>query len=431
MITTIISYAALLFGLFLFGIPVGYAIALTSLILFFITTGGTADPAIILQRMFDGADNFTLLAVPIFILTGNLMNTAGITRRLFNFASALVGHFRLGLAQVNIVVSMIFSGMSGSATVDVAAIGQVEMKAMLDAKYDRNYSAAVTAASATVGPIVPPSIPLVIFGIVAQASVARLLVGGIIPGIIMCFMLMSLVAIQARFKVHKKEKFVGFRKLWDAFRKAFFPSLTPIVLLGGILSGIFTPTEAAVIALAYSMILGLLVYREIGLKQFFKIVKDSMRWTAEVMIIIASANAFSYIVISAQIPQALVQMVSGLIIDKWLILLIINLSLLIIGCFLGPVPAITITAPILMPLIHHLGISPIHFGLIMVMNLVLGLLTPPVGLVLFVTSRVAQIHLGQLLRPLLPFYIPLLLTLVLITYVPSIVTFLPNFLIGK
>jgi tripartite ATP-independent transporter DctM subunit len=430
MFETALLYAGVLIGLFLFGIPVGYAIALAALIFFHVSMGGTGDPAILLQRMFYGVDSFPLLAVPLFILAGNLMNTGGITHRIFRFADDLVGHFRLGLAQVNVFASMIFSGMSGSATVDCSAIGQIEMKAMLDAKYDRDYSAAVTAASSTVGPIVPPSIPLVIYGIVAQVSIGRLLLGGMIPGIIIGLALMSLIAIQGRIKAWPRGKFAGFGAVWRSFKAGFLPLLTPVILLGGILSGIFTPTEAAVVAAAYAAVLSLIVYREMGLKEFFHLCRNTMRWTAEIMIIIAAANALAYMIVYDQIPQNLVNTMSALQLDKWVILLLINLVLIAIGCFMETVAAITIAVPVLMPLIAHYGIDPVHFGLIVVMNLVIGLLSPPVGMVLFVTSRIADISVARLFKAVLVFYIPLLFVLLLVTYIPELVTFLPNVLMG-
>ncbi len=430
MILTSLLFGGLLIGIFIIGVPIGYAIIFATTILYFVHTGGSGDSAILLQRMFDGLNSFPLLAIPVFMLTGNLMNTSGITQRMFRFASALVGHFRLGLAQVNVVVSIIFAGMSGSASVDAASLGQIEMKAMLDEGYDRDYSAAVTAASSTVGPIIPPSIPLVIYGVVSEVSIGRLLFAGLVPGLLVGATLMVLIAIQGKKGGYPRTAFKGFGNLWDAFKGGFFPLLTPIILMGGILTGVFTPTEAAVVALAYSLILGMVVYREVSLRQFWELVRNTFRLTVEVMIIIAAANAFGYMVVSARIPQGLAEYVASLALSKWTVLVIVNLALLVVGCFMETAAAITICVPVLMPLVTSLGIDPVHFGLIVVFNLVFGLLTPPVGLVLFITSRVAEISVMRLFRALWTFYIPLFLCLVLITFVPAISTWLPNLLMG-
>ena len=431
MIADLGMYAGLLVGFFIIGIPVGFAILLATLILFYISTGGAVDSAIIFQRMVSGLDSFPLLAIPLFVLAGNLMNTGGITARMFNFASSLVGHMRLGLAQVNIVASMIFSGMSGSATVDAAAIGQIEMKAMLDAGYDRDYSAGITAASSTVGPIVPPSIPLVIFGIVSGTSIGRLLFGGILPGIIIGLSLMLVVMIRGIRLGYEKQRFGGWKQVWETGKRAFFPMLTPLILLGGILTGVFTATEAAIVATVYAAFLGIFIYKEIDLKRFFYICRDTVFWTAEIMIIIAAASAFAYMIVSDQIPQRLVSLVASTELPKWALMLLINLVLLMIGCIMETVAAITIAVPVLLPLAAHYGIDPVHFGLIVVLNLVLGLLTPPVGLVLFVTSKIADISAGRMFRAVARFYLPLVVVLLLITYLPGLVTFLPDLLMNK
>ena len=430
MIVTTLIFSGLLLGTFIIGVPVGYAIIFATTILYYVYSGGSGDSAILLQRMFDGLNSFPLLAIPIFMLTGNLMNTGGITERIFRFASALVGHFRLGLAHVNVITSMIFAGMSGSATVDAAALGQVEMKAMLDEGYDRDYSAAVTAASSTIGPIIPPSVPLVIYGVVAEVSIGRLLFAGLVPGLIVGATLMILIALQGRKGGYPRNKFKGFVHLWAAFKQGFFPILTPVILLGGIVSGIFTPTEAAVIALIYAIILGIGIYREVSLRQFWDLIKHTFRPTVEIMIIIAGANAFAYMVVSARIPQNLAAFVISLSLNKWAVLIMINIALLVVGCFMETVAAITICVPVLLPLVSQFSINPIHFGLIVVFNLVFGLLTPPVGLVLFVTSRVAGISVSRLFRALLPFYIPLLICLLLVTFFEPLSVWLPTLLMG-
>ena len=343
---------------FFIGVPVGYAIIFTATILYFFYNGGSGDSAILLQRMFDGLNSFPLLAIPIFLLTGNLMNSGGITLRIFRFASALVGHFRLGLAQVNVVASMIFAGMSGSATVDAAALGAVEIPAMLDAGYDRDYSAAVTAASATLGPIIPPSVPLVIYGIVAEVSIGRLLFAGVVPGIVIGATLMILIAIQGRRGGYAKGRFKGFAHLWKSFKEGILPLLTPVILLGGILLGVFTPTEAAGVALFYAIVLAMAVYREVSVMRLWELIMQTFRPTVEIMVIIAGANAFAYMIMSARLPQDVAQFVMSFSLNKYTLLIVINLALLVVGCFMETVAAITICVPILMPLVIQYGINP-------------------------------------------------------------------------
>ncbi|NMB16716.1 MAG: TRAP transporter large permease, partial [Firmicutes bacterium] len=349
---------------------------------------------------------------------------------IFDFATHLVGHMRLGLGQVNVVASMIFAGMSGAAVADASGLGPIEIKAMLDAGYDPGYSAAITAASSAIGPIIPPSIPLVIYGIMAEASIGRLLLGGILPGVLIGILLMLMNEFYfARKLGYERGKFAGWRPLWQSFRRAFWPLMTPVILVGGILSGIFTPTEAAAVALVYAIALSV-VYQEVTLGELLALSQETMRSTAEVLIIVGAAGAFAYMVVSAQLPQMILRTVSSLTMNRWAVLALINLFLLIIGCFMEPVAAITITVPVMMPLVRQLGIDPIHFGLVVVFNLVLGLLTPPVGLVLFVTAKIAGLTVEELIWNILPFFIPLLLGLLIITYVPGIVTIIPDLLMG-
>ncbi len=428
---TVLGFVAILIGALIFGLPVAFAIAFTALVMFLLGAGDFVSPAFLVQRFFGGVDSFPLLAVPLFMATGMFMNTAGITKRIYAFASDLVGHMRLGLGQVNVVASMIFAGMSGAAVADASGLGAVEIRAMTDAGYKRDYSAAITAASSTVGPIVPPSIPIVIFGIMAEASIGSLLIAGIVPGVLIAILLMAMNEIHGRRHGYPRGNFVGLRPLWRSFKAAFLPLMTPVILIGGILSGIFTPTEAAAVALAYAMFLGLVVYREVTLREYLRMTEHTMRRTAELLIIVGAAGALAYVIIDAEVPQAILELLTAVSTNKWVILAIINVVLLVIGCFLEPVAAITIVVPVLMPLIHQLGIDPVHFGIVVVFNLVIGLLTPPVGLVLFVTSKVADLPVGKLLKAVWPFYIPLVLGLLAVTYLPGLVTFLPEMLLGR
>ncbi len=406
------------------GMPVAVALAGSSAI--FIIFNGSPPPMVVAHRMINGVDSFPLLAVPFFILAGNLMNTAGITERIFNFALAIVGWMRGGLGHVNIGASVIFAGMSGAAVADAGGLGAIEIKAMRDANYDPKFAVGVTAASSTIGPIIPPSLPMVIYGVVAGASIGQLFVAGFVPGLLMAASLMVLVAIIARRRGLGRDQTFYWSVLWSTFQRAFLSLLTPVIIVGGILSGAFTPTEAAVAACAWALFLGLVVYRTLSIPRFLRVSFDTIETTAVVLLVVGSAAIFAWILTSNRVPE---QFATGLLAvsDRpWVILLLINLILLAVGCFMETVAAITIMVPVLLPIAVTLGIDPVHFGVIMVLNLMLGLLTPPVGMVLYVLARVAKIPFEQCVVGTAPFLVPLVIVLLLVTFIPSITMFLPT-----
>ena len=420
----IIWLFVMLFGMLLIGVPVAVALAGSSAI--FIFFAGTPPPLVVAHRMINGVDSFPLLAVPFFILAGNLMNTAGITERIFNFALALVGWMRGGLGHVNVGASVIFAGMSGAAVADAGGLGAIEIKAMRDAKYDAKFAVGITAASSTIGPIIPPSLPMVIYGVVAGASIGQLFVAGFIPGLLMALSLMVLVAIMARRKGFGRDQAFEWSVLFATFRRAFLSLLTPLIIVGGILSGAFTPTEAAVAACAWALFLGLVVYRTLTVRRFLRVSFDTIETTAVVLFVVGAAAIFAWILTSNRVPE---QFAAGLLAvsDRpWLILLLINLILLLVGCFMETVAAITIMVPVLLPIAVTLGIDPVHFGVIMVLNLMLGLLTPPVGMVLYVLARVAKIRFEDCVVGTAPFLVPLVLVLLLVTFVPAVTMWLPT-----
>jgi tripartite ATP-independent transporter DctM subunit len=419
-----------LIGLFMAGIPIAFAIGITGFAGYLSEMGSRVNIPIMAQRMMYGINNFLLLAIPLFILAAKLMNTAGITTRIFDFAKNLVGSLPGGLGHANTVASLIFSGMSGAAVVDAAGLGQVELKAMKDAGYDDEFSVAITAASSTIGPIFPPSIPMVIFGLVAEVSVGRLFLGGVVPGLIMTVALMGMVAIVARRKNYPRTPFPGFSVLLRSFFQALFPLLTPIILLGGIWTGQFTPTEAAAVAVAYALVLGGLIYRELSLKDLRQIFVTTTKETAALGIIVCAANFYGWLLARSGITLKLAENISALSTDPLIILLAINIFLLIIGCFLEPICSILILGPVLLPVILKLGIDPLHFGVVMVLNLMIGLLTPPFGVVLFVMTGISGLSFERVVRSVLPFTIPLLIVLALITLFPPLVTAVPNLLMG-
>ncbi|MCF3933241.1 TRAP transporter large permease [Acuticoccus sp. M5D2P5] len=425
MILTIFIGALLV--LFIIGVPAAFALGLTSLIVTVVDRGIDAIPfTIIAQRMVYGVNSFPLLAIPFFILAGKIMNSGGVTDRIFVFARRLVGHWRGGLGQVNIAASIIFSGMSGSAVADAVGIGQVEIRAMRQAGYPDDFSVAVTAASATIGPIIPPSIPLIVYAVIANASATSLLIAGLLPGLVLAGMLMIVVAIRSRKLGVPTEVWQGFGALIASFFAALPAIITPVIIIGGMWTGAFTPTEAAAIAAVYALIISLLVYREMTLERFWIVLKETMRETAIILIIIAAAALYAWLLVFSQIPQELVALVDGWSLDPYLLLLLINIFLLVIGLFMETNAAITIFTPMLLPLAVSVGIDPVHFGVVMVLNLMIGLLTPPVGMVLFAVAKVGDVSINRAVAALAPFYLPLILALLIVTYVPQISLLLPS-----
>ncbi|MCS7242776.1 TRAP transporter large permease [Candidatus Caldatribacterium sp.] len=421
-------FVGLLIFLFLTGLPVAFALGIAGLVSMLIMWGTAVPLGAVAQRVLYGVNSFVLLAIPLFLLTGKLMNAGGITQRIFKFARCLVGHWSGGLGQVNILASMIFAGMSGLATADTAGLGVVELKAMREAGYDDEFSCAITGASATVGPIIPPSVPLVVYGILASASIGRLLIGGIIPGILVGIALMVMTAFYGR--KYPRDPKPSKSELLKAFKEALAPGLTPFILILGMLSGIFTATEAAAIAATYAFVLSFFVYRELSLRELWKILKETAIETATITFIIACAAFYGWVLIRGRAPIILAETITGLSSNPLVVLLLLNLFLLVVGCFMETIAAISILVPVLVPLISRVGIDPIHFGLVMVLNLMIGLLTPPFGMSLFILSRVSGLSPLRIARASLPFLIPILVVLALITIFPSLVTFLPNLAFG-
>ena len=449
------------------GLPVAMAMAAASLIyLLFVPS---SPPFVVVHRMVSGIDSFPLLAVPFFILAGNLMNTAGITHRIYSYALALVGWLKGGLGHVNVVGSVVFAGMSGTAIADAAGLGTIEVKAMTDHGYDPEFAVGVTAASATLGPIIPPSLPFVIYGMMANVSVGSLFLAGILPGVFMALLMMLTVAYFAhkngwggdvKFDWPKLLKalletlvviawpvtiwllvtevgtqaqltvLVGLVLLFAADKlfnfQAVLPIMTPVLLIGGMTTGVFTPTEGAIAACVWALILGFLWYRTLHFKLFVKICLDTVETTATVLFIVAAASIFGWLLTATGVTAAIGQWVLGVTDQPWQFLLLANLLMLFVGCFLEPTAAITILVPILIPICQQLGIDLVHFGLIMVLNLMIGLLHPPMGMVLFVLARVANLSVERTTMAILPWLVPLLGSLVLITYVPSISLWLPR-----
>jgi TRAP-type C4-dicarboxylate transport system permease large subunit len=425
---------------------------------------------VVAQRMIAGIESFPLLAVPFFILAGNLMNIAGITTRIYNFAVALVGWMRGGLGQVNIIGSVIFSGMSGTAIADAAGLGAIEIKAMKEHGYSTEFSVGVTAASATLGPIIPPSLPFVIYGMMANVSIGALFVAGIVPGLVMTLMMMATVAYFARRNGWGSDTAFDWKRLGEATLEILivlaFPMavwllvrqgisvnlaagvafavllaadwyfdfsavmalMAPVILIGGMTMGWFTPTEAAVAAVIWALFLGLVRYRSMTLRTLAQATFETIETTASVLFIVTAASIFAWLLTTTQAAQMLADWILSVTSNKWVFLLLANLLILFVGCFIDTIAAITILVPILLPIVTKLGIDPIHFGLIMTLNLMVGLLHPPLGMVLFVLARISRLSIERTTMAILPWLVPLMLALIAITYVPAITLTLPRYL---
>lgn len=418
---------ASLFILMALRVPIAFSLALASFA--YILYSGLP-PVLLMHNMVNGMDSFPLLAIPFFILAGALMNSAGITARIFGFARAIVGWMHGGLGHVNVGASIIFAGMSGAAVADAGGLGAIEIKAMREAGYDDDFSVGVTAASSTIGPIIPPSLPLVIFGVMASVSIGKLFVAGIIPGLLMALSLSAMIWWMSRKRDYPRDVSFSPTVIATRFKAAFLPLMTPVIIVGGIVSGAFTPTEAAIGAAAYALFLGTIVYRTLSVRKLAVISLETIETTAAIMMIVGAASVFAWILTANQVAAQFAEFVLSFTDSKAVVLLLIMAVVLIVGLFMETIAAISILVPVLMPVAAQFGIDPVHLGIIVILNLMLGLLTPPVGMVLFVLSRVSKVPFEQCVRATLPFLIPLIGVLLLLTFVPSLVLWLPELLYG-
>jgi TRAP-type C4-dicarboxylate transport system permease large subunit len=460
------SFKILFLGFMGTGVPVAIAMAGASLV--YVMVSGDVPDYVVIHRMVGGLDSFPLLAVPFFIFAGNLMNSAGITNRIYNFALALVGWLKGGLGHVNVIGSVIFAGMSGTAIADAAGLGTIEIKAMRDHGYGIDFSVGVTAASATLGPIIPPSLPFVIYAMFANVSVGALFLAGIFPGAVMAVLMMLTVAYFAHTRGWGRDVPFEWKRIGRAFLEllvvaafpvvvwggiemgadpqwmvffalalllaadeyfhfqAVLPIMTPVLLIGGMTAGVFTATEGAIAACVWALFLGLVRYRTMKWKMLVKVSMDTIETTSTVLLIVAAASIFGWMLTATRTTEMIAAWVLSVTSSPNMFLLLANLLMLFVGCFLEPTAAITILVPILLPIVRQLGIDPVHFGLVMVLNLMIGLLHPPMGLVLFVLARVAKLSVERTTMAILPWLIPLLVSLALVTYIPSISLWLPR-----
>ncbi|NIY74762.1 TRAP transporter large permease [Thalassospira sp. HF15] len=412
-----------LLALLAIGAPVAFAIALG--LVAYISTG-TFGLDLLPQRIFAGMDSFTILAIPLFVLAGELMNASGITSRVINLANALVGHAKAGLAQVNIWSSVIFAGLSGSAVADTSAIGRIFIPSMEKEGYPRDFAAALTAASSVIGPIIPPSIPVIIYALITtNVSVPALFLAGIVPGVLLAIALSVYVRFFVKTHAKPRERMNMGAKL-KALWNGLIPLFMPVFVIGSILAGIVTPTEAASFAVFYALVVGLFVFRELKPGDLPGIFGGAMRDSSSILIIMATVAAANWFMTFAGIPQTISKFVLGYVDSPVTFLILINLMLLAVGLVLEGIAAMLVLVPILHPIAISLGIDPTHFGIIVIFNLMIGLITPPMGLCLFVADAVAGVGMARMIRAIMPFFIVELMVLLIITFVPGIVTFLPD-----
>lgn len=409
------------------GLPIGHAMIAGSVLYLFMAG---LDMGTAAEQLLNGMySNYIILAVPLFVLAAELMNIGSMTERLLQFCNAIVGRFRGGLAQVNILQSIIFAGMSGSAIADAAGTGKM-MQAMMTAggKYRASYAAALTAATAVIGPIIPPSIPMVLYALVSDASIGYLFLGGVVPGLLMALSQMVIVAMGARRENFPVEAPVPLRQLPGITWRAFPTLMMPVVLLGGIYSGVMTPTEAAAIAAAYALMISVLLYRSVSFRAFYRSLLEGARTSAAIGMLIAGALVFNYVVTVENIPNAIRLLLTGWNLSPLEFLVLVNILLLLLGCLLEGTTILLIVIPVLIPTAQALGIDLVHFGVMVIVNIMLGLITPPYGLLLFVMTRIAGVPIREIVRDVIPFLCAMMGALALITFVPGLVLWLPRLL---
>lgn len=414
------------------GLPVGISLCVVGCLGYIVNMGSINSWFMLFSmplKMNSSLTNFLLLSIPLFILAAKLMNGSSITKRIFDFANVTVGWLPGGLGHTNIFASLLFAGMSGTAVSDAAGLGQIEIKAMVDAGYDPDFSAAATAASSTIGPIFPPSVPMVMYSTISGVSVGSLFMGGVVPGVLMTIAMMVMVIVYARKKNYPRRPFPTFREFWEAFKYAIIPLLTPVILLTGIWSGWFTTTEAAVVATVYALIVSTLVYREMPFKLFVQILKETAKDTASIGFVTAAAAFYGWVLARSGLNNTIAEFLVSFTTNPVIFMFVVNIFLLIVGCFMESIAAIMVFGPVLLQASNAMGIDPLYFGLVMVLNLMIGLNTPPFGITLFISADIAGISFKQMVKAMLPFYVPLFGMLILLSVFPPVGTWLPSLLV--
>ena len=419
----------LFFGLLFGGVPIAFVLGVSCVI--YLTFFSNFPMIVLAQRMLAGMNTWVFLAVPMFILAGNLMNATGITDKLVRCINSFVGHVRGGLAIANVQASMVFAGVSGTAVGDTASIGSIMIPAMKREGYRADYSAAITAASSVVGPIIPPSLPMIIVAAILNLSVGRMFIGGVIPGLLLVVFLSLVAIVIARRHNQPRRPRVPWRGRLETLGAGIEALLMPVLIIGGIVGGFFTPTEAAGIACAYALVIGVVVERTLPIKRIPAVVLESLVMSVPIMVLVGTSTVFSWILIAEQVPQEVAGFLFSISTDPVVILLMINVFLLFIGTFMETNAAILILFPVLFTIVPEIGVDPIQFALMMVINLMIGLTTPPMGICLFVSGSIARVSIFQIVGKLWPFYLVLVSVLMAVTFIPEVTLFLPSLVYGS
>ena len=423
--TALLVFLVSLFFFIFLGVPIFMSLGLSSLCIW-LWHFGTLEPSILIQKMFIGIDSFPLMAIPFFMLAGELMNTGGVSRRLVGFAQCLIGWVRGGLGFAVVLASMFIAAILGSASASAAMIGMVMIPAMVERGYETDFSAALVASAGSIGPIIPPSIPFIIYGVIGEVSIAKLFVGGYIPGIFMGLSFMAYTYFFARKRGYPSESFPTLKSFVSSFKEAFLTLLLPVIIMGGILGGIFTPTEAAVVAVVYAFLVGTFVYREIKWKDLSGVFLRAANSTAMVLMVMSTATLLSWVLTLERVPQTVTKALLAVSSSPIVFLLLVNAFMIIVGMFLDAVSALTILTPVLLPAAKALNIDPVLFGVLLAVNLSIGVLTPPVGLNLYVVSSIAKLDLVRISKAVLPFIALITAVILIMIFFPATVTYLPN-----
>lgn len=423
-------FLGLLLLLYALGVPVAIAMGATCVIVMISPYGDGINYGIISQQMLYGLNSFTMLAIPFYLLLGRLMNRIGMTQRIFSLANSLVGQFRGGIAHVNIVASMIFSGMSGLAVADAAGLGRVEYAAMREQGYEKDMALGVTGSSAIIGPIIPPSVPIIIYAVLSGESIGQLFLGGVVPGVLLGLFLMMLVFVIVRYRGYEADDSFSLTNVWLSLKEAAFPLFAPVLIIGGIISGTFTATEAGAIAVVYTIILGMFVYGELTLSGLWEELENGMVETLSLTFIVAIASLYGLVALQLKLPILMAEAITGFSSDPTIVMLLLVGVLLVVGTFMETIAAITILVPIFLPILNITGIDPLQFGIVMILTLMLGLLTPPFGVILFVLEKVTDASLEETMKAVVPYYVPIALVLLITIFIPEVVTVLATSLLG-
>jgi tripartite ATP-independent transporter DctM subunit len=420
----------ILLTLYLIGVPVAIAMGATVVLMWLSPFGDGINFTVVSTRLLFGINSFPLLAIPFYVLLGRLMNRVGMTERIFRFAGSLVGHYRGGIAQVNVLASMVFAGMSGLSTADAAGLGRIEYAAMREYGYSKSDALGITSASTLIGPLIPPSVSIIIYSVLAEQSIGQMFLAGLVPGVLMGLTLMGFVVVLSYYKGFDHDQEFELAEIVDSFKDSVLALLTPILVIGGILSGLFTATEAGAVAVVYIALVGAVAYDELTLSGLYEELKNSMIETSALTFIIAVASLYGLVALQLGVPRLLVEEFAVLTANPTYLLFILVFVFLVVGTFMDTIAAMTVLIPIILPLLEIAGIDLVHFGIVMFIALLLGLLTPPFGIILFVMEKVTDASLEEVIRAVLPYYVPILFVLLLCILVPDVVTYLPFELMG-